>query len=132
MEVPMGGPVVFISHLRVKDGMGVELRRRWPEATARIEAEKPRTAVFWSFLDESGTMVSIVHVFADAEAMDVHVEGADERARAAYEVVEPRGWEIYGPASEAVVTLLTTSASAVGVPLTRWPEYVDGFSRLAV
>ena len=127
----MGGPVVFISHFRVRDGMGAELRRRWPDATARIEAEKPRTAAFWSFLDESGSTLSIVHVFADAESMDIHFEGAEARAKAAYEVVEPRGWELYGPASDAAVATMAEAAASAGVPLTRRPEYVSGFSRLA-
>jgi hypothetical protein len=127
----MSDPVVFISHFAVKAGKEAELRRQWPAASARIEAEKPRTAAFWSFLDESGATLSIVHVFADAESMDVHFEGADERARAAYEVVEPRGWEIYGPASDAAVAMLAEAASSSGVPLTRWPEYVSGFARLA-
>ena len=61
----------------------------------------PRTAVFLSFLDEEGSEVSFVHVFADSEAMDLHIEGADERARAAYEAIEPLGWEVYGTPSDA-------------------------------
>jgi hypothetical protein len=127
----MAGPVVFISHFHVRDGKETELRDRWPEASAAIEAEKPRTSAFWSFLDESGTQLSIVHVFADAESMDIHLEGADARSRAAYEIVEPRGWEVYGPASDAAVATIAGAAAGMGLPLTRTPEYLTGFSRLA-
>jgi hypothetical protein len=111
--------------------MEAEPRRRWPEATRGIEAEKPRTSAFWSFLDEPGTTLSIVHVFADAASMDLHFEGADARARTAYEVVEPRGWELDGPASDAAVATLQAAAASSGMSLTRTPEYLTGFSRLA-
>lgn len=56
--------------------------------------------MFLAYVSEDGTRVTIVHVFADADSMDLHVEGAEERTRTAYEFVEPRGFEIYGMPSE--------------------------------
>ena len=110
--------------------MEAEPRRRWPDATRGIEAEKPRTSAFWSFLDEPGTTLSIVHVFADAEAFDVHLAGAGDRSAAAYELIAPLGFELYGPISTAARDMFAASAAAAGLELTVLPELPAGFLRL--
>jgi hypothetical protein len=63
--------------------------------------------------------------------MDLHFEGADERARAAYEVLEPEGWEIYGTPSDQVLESMRQAAASAGVPLIVEPDYAGGFLRLA-
>jgi hypothetical protein len=121
--------VVFISHFRIKEGKLEEVRRMSIEVTSRLEAEKPRTAVFLSFVDDKGTSVSFVHAFADREAMDLHFEGAEERARAAYESIEPRGWEVYGRPSDATLQTLREAARRADAPLTEHPAFLGGFLR---
>ena len=64
---------------------------------------KPDTVAFLSYIDEDGSQVSIIHVFADAAAMDRHFEGADERTVQAFQYLVPRGWEVYGQPSEAAL-----------------------------
>jgi hypothetical protein len=71
-----------------------------------------------------------VHVFADAEALDVHVAGADERTNVALEFLEPDGWEINGRPSEAVVEMMRVEATSSRVALILEPEYLAGFLRL--
>ena len=61
--------------------------------------------------------VTFVHAFGDAEAMDLHFEGAEERARAAYELLEPDGWEIYGRPSKQALESMRRSADSFGVDL---------------
>jgi quinol monooxygenase YgiN len=125
----MSEPVAFISRFHVKDGKADELRQRFRESAAALQAEKPRTVVFLSYLDEGATDVSILHVFPDAASMDVHFEGAAERASDAYQYIEPRGWELYGPVSEASVATLRAAASSAGVSIALYPEFVTGFLR---
>ena len=62
--------------------------------------------------------------------MDAHFEGAEERPRAAYELVEPRGWEIYGEPSRAALETMSQAASSAGVTLIHQPEDIAGFLRL--
>ena len=122
------GPVVFISHFRASD---VDAYATMAAASARmIEAEKPRTAGFLHFLDREAGRVTIVHLFADADAMDQHFVGSDERSSKAIGIIEPESWEIFGPASESAVSTMRREAAAAGVPLTVQAEYVDGFLRL--
>ena len=73
---------------------------------------------------------SFLHAFPDADAMDQHFEGADDRAAAAYEFIEPRGWEFYGKPSEEALEGIRVTAARFGVPLVVEPEFNAGFLRL--
>lgn len=125
----MTEPIVFISHFRVKAGQLDALRVFLQEGAAELQAGKPRTVAFLAYIDEAGTQASIVHVFPDADAMDLHFEGAEERSRAAYEFLEPSAWEIYGAPSAAALGLMREGASAAGVTLMVQPGSIGGFLR---
>ena len=126
----MSEPVFFVSHFTVKEGALDDLKRMSADATERLREAKPRTVLFLSYLDEPGGRISFLHAFPDADAMDEHFAGADERAAAAYEFIEPRGWEFYGKPSEQVMESMRATAARFGVPLVVEPEFNAGFLRL--
>lgn len=126
----MTGPIVLISHFAIKEGGLEAYRELQRNATAALLAAKPRTLAFLVYLDEERTQMNVVHLFADAESMDLHFDGSGERAKAAYEVVEPRGWEIYGSPSNAALETMHQAAASAGVPLSVQPFYEAGFLRL--
>ena len=70
-----------------------------------------------------------MNAFADAEAMDLHCEGADSRSREAYQFLVPDGWEIYGQPTEATLEGMRREAAAAHVTLTFEPEHAPGFLR---
>jgi hypothetical protein len=125
----MSEPIVFISHFRVKEGKLDSLRQLSHVVTKRLETDKPRTLVFLAYLDDVGDSVSFVHVFGDAEAMDLHFQGADERSKAAYELLEPEGWEIYGRPSDQALETMRRQATMSGVSLTVQDGHMAGFLR---
>jgi quinol monooxygenase YgiN len=102
----MSKPIVYISHFRVKEGKLDSLLQLSQKVTEQIKSNKPGTVVFLQYLNEQGTELSIIHVFPDADSFDRHVEGVDERARAAYEFIEPTRREVYGMPSDPVLALL--------------------------
>jgi hypothetical protein len=126
----MSEPVVFISHFKVKEGMLDDLKRLSADVMSRLRSEKPRTVVFLAYLDEQGTEISFLHAFPDAESMDLHFEGVDERVAAAYQYLEPRGWEIYGRPNEGAMERMRQGAAEAGVTLTVLPDHLGGFLRL--
>ncbi len=126
----MPEPIFFLSHFRIKEGQLDVVRRIASEGAARLHAEKPRTVLFLSYLDADGETISFLHAFADTKSMDLHFEGAVERARAAYEYLEPLGWELYGSPSAAALESLRKAADSGGVALASHPEYLSGFLRL--
>lgn len=127
----MADPIAFISHFRVKEGKAAAVRTMFAAGATPLGASKPRTAAFLGFLDEAGARLSILHVFPDAAAMDLHVEGAAQRSQAAYELLEPAGWEVYGTPSAASLEMIRSEAAKWGVPFTVEPEAVGGFLRFS-
>jgi quinol monooxygenase YgiN len=127
----MSRPIVFISHFRVKPGKLDELRDLTQRITRLIEAEKPRTLLFLTYLDEDGGRISFLHAFADAESLDRHFEGSDERSAAAYELIEPDRWEFFGRPSDDAMGVMRQAAAASGATLAVHPAHVAGFLRLA-
>jgi hypothetical protein len=123
----MAQPIAFITRLTVKPGKVDGLRVAWREAAAALDREKPETLVFLSYMDDAGRELTILHVFANAEAMDRHIEGSAERSRLAFEFVDPLQWEIYGRPSEAAVQTLREAAASAGVELRAYPDFVSGF-----
>jgi hypothetical protein len=126
----VAGPVVFVSHFAVKEGRLEDLKRLSGEIEAQLRADKPDTVLYLMYLDDEGSTFTVAHCFPDAEAMDRHFEGSDERTAAAFELMEPRGWEIYGRPSEEALETMREGAQATGVPLTIVPDLIGGFLRI--
>ena len=126
----MSEPVVFISHFKVKEGKVDELKRLAGEVERSLREDKPRTAAWLVYLDENGTRVSFVHCFPDADSMDLHFEGSDERTAAVFEFVEPDGFEIYGRPSGQALETMRQAAAGSGVSLKVLADHVGGFLRL--
>lgn len=127
----MSEPIVFISHFGVEPGDVAALQELHRSIAAELEAEKPRTLAFASYLGEESGRLTIVHVFADADAMATHFEGSDERSRRAYELMRPVGWEIYGNPHPGILDQMRQAAAEAGVELELGPDYLGGFLRLA-
>ena len=127
----MSEPVVFVSHFGIKEGKLDDLKRHTADVMPRLRDDKPRTVLFLAYLDEQSSEISFLHAFPDADSMDVHFEGVDERVAAAYQYLEPRGWEIYGRPNEGAIETMRQSAEAAGVTLTVLPDHLGGFLRLA-
>jgi hypothetical protein len=124
--------VVLVSHFEVMPGHLLAFRAVWDTAVPVLENSKPRTAAYLGYLTDGGADLTIVHVFADRNAMTSHLFGPDDRSRAAYEHAQPAGWEVYGPASEEVLAHLGEAALAAGVDLVIQPRALGGFLRTTV
>jgi hypothetical protein len=123
--------VVFVSHFRVKRGHAAAFGDLWSSVVGTLEASKPRTTAYLGYLDADGSALTIVHVFPDAQAMAAHFEGADDRSSAAYEHLEPAGWEVYGEADPAGLAGIRAAATQFGVQLRVDPRPIGGFIRAA-
>jgi hypothetical protein len=126
----MSDPIVFVSHFTIKEGKLDGLKQFSRVVLETLEADKPRTTAQLAYLNDSGTKLSFVHVFADADAMDLHIQGAEARSGAAYEFMDPAGWEIYGTPSDTALQMMRQAATSAGVALTVQSEYLGGFLRI--
>lgn len=125
----MSEPIVFISHNKLKEGKLDALNKVNQESFQLIKEQKPDTVVFLGYLGQESDDLTFVHVFPDAEAMDLHFEGAQERAKRAYEFMEPLSMEIYGSPSDAVLESMSQIAES-GVSVRIDADHLGGFLRL--
>jgi hypothetical protein len=123
----MSEPIVLISHLKVKDGKLETFKKSSQETFKVLKATKPGTVVHIGYVNEDGTQVSFIHIFPDAKSFDLHMEGAEDRAKA-YEFLETTGYEIYGTPSDGVMDAMKRFAG-MGIPLKVEPEYMGGYMR---
>ena len=124
----MTEPVAFISRFRIKPGQRDAYQQLADEVTPRIEADWPRTLVYLQFLGP-GDELTVIHVFGDAEAMDIHAERAQAHAPRGMALFEPLGWEIYGRPGPAMRAALEAAAQRAGVALREYPQFTSGFLR---
>ena len=71
----MSEPIVFISNQRIKEGKLDEYTQAYRQVAELTEANKPGTVAHLAYVNEDGTEMSIVHVFPDAESMELHMQG---------------------------------------------------------
>ena len=126
----MSEPIVFISHLKVKEGKFEEFQQSSLETFEVMEASKPGTLVHIGFVNEDASKISFIHVFPSAEAMDDHMGGVGDRANKAFEFLETMGYEIYGNPSGQVMQMMEQFAGP-GIALSVEPNYFGGYMRLA-
>jgi hypothetical protein len=125
----MSEPIVFISHSTVKNGKLEDLKDFLRAGATVLEVEKPGTVAFLAYADEAGSELSIVHVFPDADAMDLHLQGVDERSGAADEFIQAQAYEIYGTPSATVLETMRRFASSESVQLSVQPNHLGGYLR---
>jgi len=128
----MSGPIVFISHFKVKEGKLEGLKQHAQMMIEFINAGKPGTVAFLQYLNEEETELSIVHVFPDADAFDQHSVGVVERARAGFEFIEPISRELYGMPNEKTLAMMT-AIRPPGTPEIEFhhmPQHMGGYIRL--
>lgn len=124
----MSEPIVFISHFRVKEGKLESFLQHAQMMVDYIQANKPGTIAFLQYLNQEGTELSIVHVFPDAEAYDHHLEGVAERAKGAFEFIEPLRRELYGmPNAQALA--MSRPSDGSGMAFDPKPKRMDGSIR---
>jgi quinol monooxygenase YgiN len=126
----MAGPIVFISHQRVRPGKLEGFRSAFASVATSIEADKPGTIVFLAFASEDETEVRIVHMFPDAAAMDQHMVGVMERSALAREFMETTAFEVYGRLSARFAEVMRQAAGG-GISLTVMPDQIGGYVRPA-
>jgi len=124
----MSEPIVFISNQRIKEGKLDGYKQYYRQVAELTEANKPGTVAHLAYANEDGTAVSIVHIFPDAESMELHMLGVDELAKKASEFMEIVSFEIYGRPSDTVLETMKKIAGS-GVTLNIKPQPIGGYIR---
>jgi uncharacterized protein YkuJ len=124
----MSQPIVFISRNKIKQGKADEFRKHYQDSVAPILAGKGSTLAQLAYEHEGTAEVTIVRLFPDADALDLQLQGADERSKKTYEFIDPVSIEIFGTPNPATVEKLEKIAGSY-VTMIISPKYIGGFYR---
>jgi hypothetical protein len=124
----MAEPIVFISRNRIKEDKINEFRNHYRDRIPMIFEEKPGTLAQLAYLNEEDSEVIIIRIFPSTEALDLQIQGADERSKKTYELIEPLSIEIFGKPTPATLERVKIIAGK-GIPVSISPHYIDGFIR---
>ena len=124
----MTDPIVFISRNRVKEGLFEDFRQHYRDSVPVTEAGKPDTLVQLAYVNEDASEVVIVRVFPNAEALDLQLQGADNRSKATYQFIEPTHVEIYGTPNPYAMQMINKVAGS-GIEVSIKTQFIGGFIR---
>ena len=124
----MSEPIVFISNQKIKEGKLDGYKQYFHEMAELIDANEPGTVAYLAYLDERGTRASVVHVFPNAESMELHMQGVGDRAKGAFEFTEIVSIVIYGRPSDTVLETMKKIRGS-GVALNIKPQPLGGYIR---
>ena len=124
----MSEPIIFISNQRVKEGKLEGYQHYYRQVAEQAQANKPGTIAHLAYLNEQGSELSIIHIFPDAEAMELHMVGVDQLAKKAYEYVEILSFDIYGQPTEVVLERMMQIVGS-GIALNLRPQRIGGYIR---
>src|SRR5688572_709421 len=127
-ETKMSEPIIFISNQKVKEGKLEGYKQYYRQVAEQAKANKPGTVAHIAYHNEEGSELSIIHIFPDAEAMELHMKGVDELAKKAYEYVEILSFEIYGKPADTVIERMLQIVGA-GIGLSVKPQRIGGYIR---
>lgn len=127
----MSGPLLFISHSRVKPGRLEAYQQVIAEATELVETEEPRMIGFNSYASADGAEVSTVQLHPDAESLDFHLKIFVERLqKRAFANLDSDEINVYGAPSTAAFGMLNEMSSQLsGLRVRVLPEHQGGFLR---
>ena len=124
----MSEPIVFISRNKIKEGKTDEFRKHYQDSVPPILAGKPDTLAQLAYENEGATEVTVVRLFPSADALDGQIQGADERSKKTYELIEPISIEIFGTPNPSILEKMKKIAGS-GIVVSISPYYMGGFIR---
>jgi len=124
----MTDPIVFISRNRVKEGMLDDFRNHYKESIPLTEMSKQGTIIQLAYINDDATEVEIIRIFPNAEALDLQLQGADQRSKTTYKFIEPTSIEIYGTPNHLAIEMMKKVAGS-GVEVSVKPQFIGGFIR---
>lgn len=124
----MSEQIVFISRNKIKEGKTDEFRKHYQDSIQPIFDGKPATLAQLAYEDEEATEFTIIRLFPSADALDLQIQGADERSKKTYTFIEPISIEIFGTPNPATLEMLKKIAGS-GIAVKISPNYMGGFIR---
>jgi len=110
----MSQPLVYVDTSDVREGALEELKGAIQELAEFIEDNEPRLIAYNVYISDDGSRMSVMHVHADSESLDYHMDVAGPRLGRFADLVTLLSIHIYGEPSEKARRQLHDKARLLG------------------
>lgn len=81
-----------------------------------------------AYTNEDFSKIDIIRLFPNAEALDLQLQGADDRSKITYQFIEPSIVEINVTPSEFAIYMMEKVVGS-GIAVIIFPQFIGGFMR---
>ena len=110
----MAEPLIYVDVAEVREGVLADLRRAIAELAEFVEENEPQILSYNAYFSDDGALMSVVHVHADPESLDRHLEIAGPRFARFADLVTLKSIHIYGRPSESALRQLRDKLQLLG------------------
>ena len=125
----MSRTLVYVDRSKVREGSLDELKAAIAELAAFVEENEPRLIAYNAYFSEDGGEMTVMHIHADPESLDTHMEVAGPRFARFAELLTLRSIEIYGEPSKKALEALRAKARQLGASEVTVHPHHAGFIR---
>ena len=105
--------VVYVDRFQLQAGRSEDFKRFATEVAAFVEENEPGVTSFNYYLDQDGARGTALFVFADADAMDVHLGLLSSRFQEGYELLSATEIELLGHPSERATQMAASYNASI-------------------
>ena len=113
----MAEQVIYVDRFRLREGAAQKFERYATDMTEFVKKSEPGVISFAYFLDDEGEAGTAVFVFADADALDLHLDLARSRFQEGADLVEATNIELLGRPSDRAAELATAFGGTIRTKL---------------
>ena len=127
--VEMSQPLIYVDSSDVRDGALEELKSAIGELTDFVESHEPRIVSYAVYFSDDGGQMTVVHVHADSDSLDHHMDVAGPRFGRFANLVTLSSIHIFGEPSAKAMRQLEDKVRLLGTgEVTVHPPHT-GFGR---
>lgn len=128
----MSQPLIYIDTSQVRAGALEELKSAVGDLTDFIESREPQIVSYAVYFSRDGTQMTVVHVHADSDSLDYHMDVAGPRFGRFADLVTLSSIHIFGEPSAKAIEQLEDKVRLLGAGEVTVHPLHTGFGRFAV
>lgn len=126
----MAEPILYIDVSDIRPGKLRTVEALMAELVAFVEEKEPQLIAYDFFIDATEHTMTCVALHPDSASMEFHMDVGWEKFRAFGEHIDQRSIDVYGPASETVISRLHQKIEMLGRGTVTIHRLSAGFIRL--
>jgi len=122
-------PLVLVDSSEIREGKLDELKNAMTDLAGFVESNEPRPIAYQMFLDDAGSLMTVVQVHPDSASAETHMKVATPLFARFTDLVQLRTIDIYGTPSDRLLAQMRQKADVLGAATLVVHDVQAGFTR---